>query len=235
MNRKINLIVLLLITVFGFRTYAQSETRDVPAFTEISLRVPARLHLVQGEKQKIVIEASESTLKDLITEVGGRTLIIRFPARNRLNFGFNPGKIDIYVTAPEISALNLAGSGDIFAEGAWNARIMDLSVSGSGSIFMDELNAERVKTSISGSGDIVIKDGNKAEEFNASISGSGNIKAASYEAANVSIRIAGSGNCNIHTNGNLMVRIAGSGSVYYSGNPNLDTSIAGSGKVISKN
>lgn len=229
------LISLILAAFIAPEVYGQLEVREAPAFTEISLRVPATLHVKQGEKQMIEINASASTLQDLITEVSGRTLIIRFPARNRFNFNFNPGKIEIYVTAPEITALTVAGSGDILAEGDWNTRIMDLSISGSGSIFIDQLHAERVKAVVSGSGDIVIKDGQKAVEFTGTVSGSGNIRASGYEADQVSIRIAGSGNCHIHTNGNLVARIAGSGSVYYSGNPSLDTSIAGSGKVVSKN
>lgn len=235
MNRKLVLVTLLIAIMVTLRVNGQVEIREVPAFTEISLRIPAKVHLVQGEKQKIEIDANESTLKDLITEVSGRTLIIRFTTKNRLNFSFNPGNVEIYITAPEISALSIAGSGDIMAEGEWNTRIMDLSVSGSGSLYVDKLNAERVKAVISGSGDIVLKDGRKADEFSGNISGSGNIRAGSYEAANVNVRIAGSGNCSIHTNGNLIARIAGSGNVYYTGNPNLDTSIAGSGKVIGKN
>jgi hypothetical protein len=233
MNKKFIVATILITSCLFFQAQAQVEIREVPAFTEISLRIAAKVHLIQGDKQKVEISASESTLKELITEVSGRSLVIR--TRNRLNFSFNPGKVDIYITAPEITALNISGSGDIMAEGEWNTRIMDLSVSGSGSIYMDKLNAERVKAIISGSGDIVLKDGRKADDFNGNISGSGNIRANNYEASNVNVRIAGSGNCNIHTNGNLIVRIAGSGNVYYTGNPNLDTSIAGSGKVIGKN
>lgn len=235
MKTKLAFYTLILTTFVSFRAYAQGEIREVPAFTGISLRVSATVHVVKGDRQKIEIEARESVLKELITEVSGRDLFIRFPTRTFFNRSFDSGKIDIYITAPEINNLSISGSGDILAKGSWNSRIMDLNVSGSGSIFIDQLTAERVKAIVSGSGDIVIKDGNKADEFTGTISGSGNIRAASYEADQVFLRIAGSGNINIHTNGNLNARIAGSGSVYYSGNPSLDTSISGSGKVISRN
>ena len=235
MKTKSTLIALLLMAIFTLNAYSQGEIREVPAFTEISLRISATVHLVQGEQQKVEIEARGSVLEQLITEVSGRALVIRFPARTLLSRSFETGKIDIYITAPEINALNISGSGDILAKGSWNTRIMDLNISGSGSIYVDQLNAERVKSVISGSGDIVIKDGKKADEFSGTISGSGNIRASGYEAKYVTVRIAGSGNCHIHTNGSLNARIAGSGNVYYSGNPNLDTSIAGSGKVLNKN
>jgi hypothetical protein len=212
-----------------------NEIREVPVFTEISLRIPGKLHFRQGEQQKVEIEASASTLKELITEVSGRTLILRFPARNILNRNFDPGRINIYITAPDVNVMAVSGSGDIIVEGGLNTRIMDLNISGSGSIIIDRMDASKVKAVISGSGDIIIHDGQTADEFTGTISGSGNIKASEYEAKDVSVRIAGSGNCHIHTNGSLNARIAGSGSVFYGGNPSLDTNVAGSGKVVEKN
>lgn len=236
---KTNLIIFAWVIAGIFTgitpTFAQREIREVPVFTDISLRVPASLHVRQGDIQKVEVEATRTALDELITEVNGRALVIRFPTRQLLNRNFDPGKINIYVTVPEINALMLTGSGDILAEDALTTRIMDLNVSGSGSIILNQLNADKVKAVISGSGDIVLKDGKEADEFNATISGSGNIKAASYEAREVSIRILGSGNSYIYSDGNIQVKIVGSGSVYYSGNPNIDSSIAGSGKVVENN
>lgn len=236
---KTNLIIFALVITAFFtgmsQASAQREIREVPVFTEISLRVSARLHIRQGDVQTVEIEAGRTTLGELITEVKDRALIIRFPTRQLLNKNFDPGKINIYVTVPEINALSLSGSGDIVADGALSTRIMDLNVSGSGSIILSHLNADKVKAVVSGSGDIVIKDGKTADEFNGTVSGSGNIRAADYEAKEVSIRIVGSGNCYIHSDGNINARIAGSGSVYYSGNPDIDSSVAGSGRVIENN
>lgn len=236
---KTNLIIFALV-IAGFFTgipqaTAQREIREVPVFTDISLRVSASMHVRQGDVQKVEVEASRATLDELITEVKDRALIIRFPTRHLINRSFDPGKITIYVTVPEINALMLSGSGDIMAENTITTRILDLNVSGSGSIILNNLNVDKVKAVISGSGDIVIKDGKTAGEFNGTVSGSGNIRAADYEAQEVSIRILGSGNSYIHSDGNIHVRIAGSGSVYYSGNPNIDSSIAGSGKVVENN
>jgi hypothetical protein len=233
-----SMFAILLGSLFLLTAYvspAQSETRKVPVFSEISLRVSGTLHLKQGDAQSVEIEASQSTLDELITEVSGRTLVIRFRTSNLFSRNFRPGNIDIYVTVPEVNALGISGSGDIIAKTPVTSRIMDLTVSGSGNINIPELNSEKVKANISGSGDILLGGGKVAQEFEGTISGSGNIKAADYEASTVNIKIMGSGNCSIHTNGDLYARIAGSGNVYYGGNPNLDTSIAGSGKVTNRN
>ncbi len=235
MKRKLLLAALLVLAVTNISyALAASQVRELPTFTEISLRVPATVTVVQGPQQSIEIEAAKSTLDELITEVRGRTLIIRFPSRSRFNRSFIAGDIKIKVTVPEITALNIAGSGDILAD-RLSSLILDLNISGSGSIKIKRLEADRVIAVISGSGDVVIEGGARSSEFNGSISGSGNIRAADYEATAVSLRIAGSGNAYIQSNGNLFARIAGSGNVFYTGNPSIDISVAGSGKVVDSN
>jgi hypothetical protein len=214
----------IALAVFAFLCIAlvargENQERKLPVFTEISLRIPAKLYLEQGTTQKVVIDATTSDLEDIITEIKDRALVIRFPAKNYLWKPSHHDNITIHITIPEITGLNLSGSGDIIGENAVSSLIMDLNVSGSGNIKLDDLNAERVKTNISGSGNIILRGNKPATEFNASIAGSGNIKAENFEAKEVKVTIAGSGNCSIKSNGNINVRIAGSGNLYYAGNP----------------
>lgn len=231
MKIKILFIGLLILgTSLANTVKAENEERDVPSFSEIALRIPAKLYLEQGEKQSVEIVAKSSTLSDIITEVKGRKLSIKFPAKNYLLKNFEPGKIEIYITVPEIDGLSLSGSGDIVAEEI-NTRILDLAVSGSGDILIEELEAERVKVAISGSGDIIIEEGGEADDFSAAITGSGNVKARGFQVKDVVVRVAGSGNCTVTANNSIKARIAGSGNVFYDGNPSIDSSVAGSGQV----
>lgn len=231
MKTRILFIAVFIVSVLAAHLSTAQEERAVPSFSEISLRVPGKLYLKQGPKQSVEISAKASTLEEIITEVKDRKLIIRFTGRNYLLKTYNPGKIEIFVTVPEVDGLSISGSGDIEAETEIKTRILDLVVSGSGDIQIDKLNAERVKTNISGSGDILIDGGEIADELSVTISGSGNVKASGFEAQNVAVTIAGSGNATVKTNGSLKARIAGSGNVYYRGNPNIDSSVAGSGSV----
>ncbi len=230
-TKMITLIVLFAMICMAIPAKAESEERNVSAFTEISLRIPANLHIEQGKKQYIEIVAKPSTLEDIVTEVKGSELIIRFPKKNLFWKDFKPGTIDIFITIPEIDALALSGSGDIIGEGDIKSRILNLAVSGSGDISLPDLSAERVKASISGSGDIEIGGNGEAQDLSVNISGSGNFKGAGFEASDVNVRIAGSGNVVVHAEDNLNVRVAGSGDVRYKGNPRIDKSVAGSGSV----
>lgn len=210
---------------------AENEKRDVASFSEISLRISAKVYLKQGNNQSVEVAAKSSALEELITEVKDRKLIIRYKSNNFFRNSFNPGKVEIFVTVPEVDGLSVSGSGDIVAEDEIKTRILDLAISGSGKISIEDLQAERVKAAVSGSGDIEIEDGEVTDDLTVAISGSGGVKAENLEAENVEVKISGSGNCSITSNGSLNARIAGSGNVYYKGNPNVDSSVAGSGRV----
>lgn len=230
MRTKQHFIALItLFSLFSFAVTAENQNRELPSFSEISLRIPGTLYLEQGEPQSVRIEASESILDEIITEVKGRTLIIRFKTNNFFRRTFNAGKISVYVTVPDIDALSVGGSGSIVSHSV-ESRIIDLSVSGSGDITLDNLNSERVNAGLSGSGSIRIKGG-RTDDISASISGSGNLRAVDFEATNVDTRISGSGNCTITANKTLKARVSGSGNVSYKGNPQIDTAVSGSGKI----
>lgn len=230
MKSRIFFLVILIVGFFiANPVLAKDEIREVSSFSKIALRISAKVYITQGEKQSVKIVADPSTLEELITEVKDRTLNIRFPNSNLFK-RWDPGKIEIFITVPEVDGLTLSGSGDIVSDDI-NTRILDLAVSGSGNIKLEKLVAEKVEAAISGSGNINIKEGGVAKELNVRISGSGNVDARGFEVKNVSVQTSGSGNCSVVSNGEIKARISGSGNVYYSGNPTIDSSVSGSGSV----
>ena len=230
-TKMITFIAGIAMICIAIPAKAESEERTVNAFTEIALRIPAKLHIEQGKKQSIEIIAKSSTLEEIITEIKGKELVIRFPKKNYFWKDFKPGEIQIFITIPEIDALSLSGSGDIIGDGDIESRILNLTVSGSGDIYLPDLKAERLKTVISGSGDIEVGGNGDAQDLSINISGSGDFKGIDFKTADVNVRVAGSGNVNVHAEENLNVRVAGSGNVRYKGNPRIDKSVAGSGTV----
>lgn len=231
MKTKLVLFIFCVFSLIQTQVRADEQTRTVGAFTEISLRVGAKVHLEQGEKQNLEIVAKPSTLEQLITEVKDGKLIVRFPTKEVFWKTFQPGEIVIYITMPEINGLNVSGSGDILAENAIKSKIIDLTLSGSGNIRLSELSAERVKTTTSGSGNVEVAGKSVAQDLSVVISGSGNFKGMDFSADDVSVKVSGSGNVEVEANKNLYVRVAGSGNVSYKGKALVDSSIAGSGRI----
>ena len=229
-SRFIALITILIFAGTQLLVAQTTQKREVSAFTEISLRIGAKVHLKQGNVQSVEVKGKETTLEKLITEVNGRSLVIRYPNDSWFS-KWNPGSVDVYVTMPQIDGLAISGSGSIVSDGIIESRILDVTISGSGDIKLDNLKAEKVSATISGSGNIHLFGKQNAAELKAVISGSGNVKAIEFPADNVDVKIVGSGNCWVNSTKNLVVKLAGSGNIVYRGNPSIDSSIAGSGKV----
>jgi len=205
-------------------------TREVGSFTEIELSVAANLYLKQGNEHSLVLEGDEDELEDIETVVRGEKLKIKH--KKPFHFGSNK-RITIYVTLKEMEELSVGGSGRIEAETRIQADDLELNVSGSGDINIDQLEASSVESEISGSGDIRLAGKKQGNALDCDISGSGELHASGLMVSNAKLNLSGSGGCKVYVMDKLDVSISGSGKVRYKGEPRVNASISGSGRVES--
>jgi len=206
------------------------ETRNVSDFKEISFGVAGNLYVKLGNQFSVVLEGDRDYIEDIETYVRDGKLIIR---RDNNWSNFNQ-KFDCYITMPSISGLNLSGSGKARIESAVKADRFSMSVSGSGKVYIGDLEADTFDASISGSGDLVIEGKGTADNGKITISGSGNYAGEGFEIDNLTVNVSGSGNCSCKAGDSLVARISGSGDIYYSGNPKIDARASGSGHIRSR-
>jgi len=208
-------------------TFQNKEERKLPEFHELNLAMSADLVLTQGSNQKVEIVASDKILKLIETEVNNGALTIKWTN----NFVTQTGDIKIYITMKNITSIRISGSGDILGKGVISAGDINLSISGSGNLKMENLKAESIKSAISGSADITLGGNQPALKLEVSISGSGDFSAEELPVKNIEVGLSGSGNCRINATESIKVRISGSGDVYYRGSATIDAKVSGSGSV----
>lgn len=232
--RRVLPAAALLLLVTAASALAQDrvrETREVRTFTEVGLSVPGTLHLRQGDAQSVEVEATRKVLDHLETTVEDGRLKIRDEA-NALERMFDDGQewgeIDVYVTAPTIEVVSIAGSGSIVGETPLEASSLALENAGSGDIDVEVATSD-LRTSIAGSGTIRVRG--TAEDVRVQIAGSGTVDGLDLRTATADVKVAGSGDTRLHVTDQLSVQIMGSGDVTYRGSPSIDTSILGSGDV----
>jgi len=233
--KKITFIaVAFLLTVFSTAfIYGQStekETRNLSGFTKVSFGVPGNLYIRFGSDYKVVLEGDKDFLAEIETEVSSGKLVIKKDSWNN----FNNKKVVVNITMPSLEGLGVSGSGQAEVVDVLKAGAIDLGVSGSGKLILNELTAKSIDCGISGSGDVIIKGGGSAEKADISISGSGSYSGESLKIDLADISISGSGNCTCHVTGSLEAHVSGSGSVSYLGNPKVDARVSGSGRVKSR-
>ncbi len=184
--------------------------------------------LVEGTEGKITVKGEENLLEYVVIETNGSDLKIK----TEKGYNLNPSKgkkIEIIVPVKEISAVSLAGSGDIVADFTIKSSSFKTSLAGSGDIKL-HVNSDTVEASLSGSGDIKLSG--KTKNLEANLSGSGDIKAVELMAEKSKANLSGSGNISTTCSEFIEARVAGSGHIEYKGNPKkIDTKVAGSGKI----
>jgi hypothetical protein len=223
------LVVLAVGALSSFsdpRVVVQSETRPVDVFTEVNLGGSARVIVKQGSPQSVVVEASPEALAEFETVVKNKQLRLGFRRDNDMKFKIRDrGPVTVYVTAPSLTGLTVAGSGQLDTDGPIKAESMNLSVAGSGNLRVTQLSATSLQTSVAGSGNLQIAGTCPQHEI--SISGSGDVKAQDLKAETCKVRISGSGNAYVYASKTADARISGSGNVFVAGGGQMTSSPTG--------
>jgi hypothetical protein len=206
------------------------DVRELPAFTQLSLSNPVRVLLRQGSPQHVEVEAAAADLSQLETNVvGSRLSISTRRGSGKLTWYQFTGPVTVYVTMPSVSALSVDGSGDLKAETSVQATLLDVAVTGSGSLQLPQVTATALETSVNGSGDVQL--GGACPRHHAVLRGSGAVRAARLTTEDTQISLNGSGQAHVFATKLVQARLVGSGNVFVTGGATVSSSTMGSGQV----
>ena len=229
----ISLVLMACGTInIGFNTVRGSgnlitEDRAVSGFTKVMIQGTGDLYIEQGNEEALSIEAEDNLMEYLTSEVRDNTLILGF--KEGVNVSPTRG-IRYNLKVKNLADVSVAGSGNIYMDG-FKAEDLYLSVSGSGNAAIKDLAAASLRIASSGSGNFEVSG--SAPKADVNISGSGKYKAGELKTEDTRITIGGSGEAIVWASINLTVQISGSGDISYYGEPSVSQSISGSGSVKS--
>lgn len=204
------------------------QVRDVSGFNAIDLSIAATVNITHSEDYAVKVKGSKNLLDILETKVKGNKLKIDFKKNKCVKEAYD---ITLDIAMPNLSGINISGSGDIYVPTCFSGTDLEINISGSGSLAIDSLAVESLDCDISGSGSIDITGIGTATKEKIKISGSGDIYLFDFPVHQSDINISGSGNCNVHVLDELDVNISGSGDIVYMGDPTVIQNISGSGSV----
>ncbi len=107
---------------------------------------------------------------------------------------------------------------------------LDLNVSGSANMVINDLTADKLECSINGSGTITLKKGD-AKEGEYSITSSGEIMAFGVAVPELNCKMTGNGTMEVHATNNLKANIIGKGKIRYKGPTAVQQKVIGKGSV----
>ena len=171
-----------------------TENRQLKGFEEIEINGSPTVYYTQGKSFSVTVKGPESRVKNILTEMNGKTLSIRNKGKMGL---FNiqlgdEGEIAVYVTSPDLTGIRLNGSGDFISEKRIDTDEIDIMLRGSGDIEVNDLICDRCDVELIGSGDIELENVD-TKELSASLVGSGDISFEVKNAADTRLALKGSG------------------------------------------
>ena len=187
---------------------AATQTRDVPAFRSVELAGGNNIVIHVGGDRSVVVKADDNLLNRVTTKVQSGTLVIG----NTSGSLTAKSPMSVEVTVPTLTALTLAGGGNIIVDG---------------------IKAESLTVTLSGSGNVT--GSGTATSLGVTLDGSGNVWFTRLAAHNVHAVLSGSGNIFVTATDSLDASVPGSGAISYAGNPqDVTKSVTGSGEITAR-
>jgi len=211
---------------------SKTEDRHLSGFNALDLAGSFDVYVSQGPAESVKVEAPENIIDHIITEVSGGVLKVYNKNDNGFRWGDLFGdhkKIAVYITAKDLSAIGLTGSGDVFFKEGIHANTLRLRVSGSGDM-SGKVDAKSLEVSISGSGDVKLSG--RADNSMVSVGGSGDYSGRNLVTINTAVRVSGSGDASVNASNKVEASVSGSGDIRYTGGAkNVSSAKSGSGDI----
>ncbi|SMO34869.1 Putative auto-transporter adhesin, head GIN domain [Saccharicrinis carchari] len=142
--------LFLALVLFGILTtvFAQdkkSQQRNIGTFNELDAGKGINVTLIEGDKEKLVVEIKNADLSDVITELKGRRLEIKLKTKI-----YKDVAVQVYVTYKSIKAIKTGTGAFVDANNVIHAENLDLRA-GSGSTIILDIDTRTVSSSLSSS------------------------------------------------------------------------------------
>ena len=198
-------------------------------FDRVELGGAARVIVVQGDRDQAFVSGDDEAQRSVTVDLRDRQLIVH-PAGG-WKFWHND-KLFVQVEVRQLRQLSVSGASDVHVPGPMRVDQLKLTISGAGSVRMDQLQARQLTFGISGAGDGQIAG--RVEELALQISGKGKVMADRLQAQRARVNVSGIGNVLLWVTDDLTAHISGVGSVDYFGSPSVQRSVSGMGSISAK-
>lgn len=220
------LMIVLFLLAAIVPAFAAQEERKVPHFTELEVSSAFKVVLTQGNAEKLLIDANNDYMNQIITEVRGSKLIIRL---KNSTFNRQNSDIRIYITFTTLTYIDVSGAVELKGTNAMNFN--DLKVEGSGASDISlNISAKKLNLELSGASSAALAG--QTASFDIEISGASKLDALDVKAKVCNIDVSGASSAKVNVTDKLKVEGSGASSVQYKGNPTtVESDLSGSATV----
>lgn len=204
----------------GGRSYAPGS------FQRLEISGSADVRLQQGDRDEVFISGDEDMQKSVQVLLRGNRLEVQPSGGWKF---WRSSRLQMEVTVRNLEQLELSGNGEVHAPATFRAERLGVSISGSGLVRFDDLQAQRLHFAVAGSGEGQLRG--QLNLLSLAISGKGKLMAEQLRSERAVVAISGVGQAQLWVTQSLNINIMGVGTVDYWGNPQLTRSSSGVAKI----
>jgi hypothetical protein len=212
-------IFLLYCVSLVKHAFAQSnqEERQVANFTKVEIVGHFEVVILPDGNEKLVLTGEEERLKNVITEVVGSRLVIRYDRENRWwRNENNRNKIRVQLSVKQLEYISAAASADVVVKDTLKADRMRIEASSAGSIKVNVTANELIADCSSGAD---IRLSGNTNRFSAEASSGADIKAEELTAAICNLVASSGADISITVTDEIQATASSGSDIRYRGNP----------------
>lgn len=225
--KKLFTLFLLISTC----SFAQDIKRyfKVKDFERLDIGSAFIITVRQGNTYNVEVRGREQDVKEIICQVDGNTLELKYPS----NWGGNKNRKEVYVsiTMPKLNAAEFSGASKSTVTG-FSSDKLSINISGA-SIANFTVNAQKLNLDCSGASSLTLTG--TGQNLDADISGASNINTLAYKVSTAEIDASGASDVKVFVSNKIVADASGASSVRYKGGASVRSSTSGAGSVKSMN
>ena len=207
---------LLLCLVLTSTTLFADEMRQLSDFDQVSAATGIKVILIKSSETKANVEVENGDTDDVLTEVKGSKLVIKFDNNQGWSRSNRNRKATVTVYYKFIEAVHVSSGAIVKAENSIEAADLQLEGS-SGGIMELEVKASNLSVDISSGG--ILRITGSTEALDVDVSSGGVLKGQDLRSQSASADASSGGVATFHVAKNLDADASSGGSIRYLGDP----------------
>jgi hypothetical protein len=234
MLKKITLLLIFILP--GVVVAQQSFTRSLDSFDKIIVSPHINLVLTEGSQEEAEVEFYNIDEMKINVVVKGETLHIylddaRYIEKNKKEkYGYyssgiyQGAEVTAYVTYQHLKALEVRGEEDVRIESPLDSEDFILTLYGSSSVVLRDLNAENFRVTSYGENDLTVESG-KVHFQRYILYGASHIDVSGLTSFHAKTKIYGESQLTLHASDALDISAFGEPIITFSGNPQVNKNL----------
>lgn len=233
-NRIFSLIMIAIaVSMLPFLTYSQTEgsgniqkqDRPLPAFSKIEVGSAFTVILTKGEPS-VIVETDDNLGQNIETLVNDGVLQINSSGIK------NPTSLKVYVTAPNITDIELSGAARLESRGILEFPVLHLGATGASRANI-EVSSQELITEVTGASRVTLRG--MATNHITEVTGASSVNALMLKTITTTAEVTGAGRVSVFAKNQLNANTRDAGSISYFDNPDIKKIKQSGSSVITLN